>query len=352
MRSFLFFLLFLFCFSVFSSEWVENTYDVVKVPDSQAYDGGWNFVCVLPDYSELEVSTTGPYLRVFGSNAQEFGSFFSDSSGKFIGDTLCTWHFGGVGSIATVTVRYKSSNSGSDPDPDPDNPDPDNPDPDNPDPDNPDDSEGAWALESTLQNVKTLISDSNTLTKKISTDLASQLLEVLAISSATSNIQSGVDSMKSDVNSIQSDVNSIQSDVNSMKSDVKSIRTDVGRIKDVLSGGESPSSPSRLDRIDVTSSRWETLKKKLLPSYSFFDSMSGPDSYRFSFIFSYPYAPASSSIAAIIDFPIANDASGSINLGSAVVGAFNNFVTVFRSVLLVLMAWCFLKVVIKTLRQW
>ena len=355
MRSFFTFLFLFFCFSVFSvtietnhSTHMYAFFVVEKVPvdirvtkNSIVYyqlrygnSNGWDDALGTPSFPITDSSMIGRTV---------WGNTYSKDEPLEFDLVYCPDTSACSKSICETCLQDYCKNHGShtcfDPD-SPDNPDyPDNPDPDNPDSDNPD-SAGKYALEATLQSVKALIFDSNKY-------LLSQQTSVDVISTLTSKIDSGV-------KSIDTSSKTISSSVSEMKSDLSRIKSDVGSIKQIVTGGDSPSSPSRLESISVTSSPWDRIKQKLLPSYSFFGSISGNDYRSFNFVFAFPFAPGAS-ISYRVDFPFHGDVSGSIGsstLGTSLISSLNNFFTFFRKLLLVLMAWAFLKVILLTLRQW
>ena len=217
------------------------------------------------------------------------------------------------------------------------------------------------SLKSVVESMASDLSSAATDTSSINSVITSIKSDTASIKSDTSSIKSDTASIKSDTTSIKSDTSSIKSDTASIKSDtasinntttvistdVKSLQSDISSIKNTLiQNNPSPTPPTRMDRLPVPSniSALDQIKRKLLPPRLF------PSNAKSQYVFEITLPLTSGQHIYIRNtLPISVESD---YFDSNTASLINDFLSFFRSLFLVLLSWCFVKAVIKTLRQW
>lgn len=185
---------------------------------------------------------------------------------------------------------------------------------------------------------------------------------VETIKNDTSDIKTKVTSIDTHVTSIDTNVSSLDQVLRIIRlylkdniiPDLHQIKEDQKALKDKLTSGDAPAAPQRVTTIAPTSTPIQQIKAKLLPNFSFFDS-SEMKPYEITFSFEFPFAPSFGEHGTTFTLPftgLQNANNGHMLLPQSLCTAFDTFIELFRILLLVLMAWAFLKVCLTVLRQW
>lgn len=193
-----------------------------------------------------------------------------------------------------------------------------------------------------------------TNTGTIASHMATTASNTGTIVTNTGTIATNTGTIATNTGTTASNTGTIASNTTTIKNDVASMKSDLSALKDAITqSNTSPSPPQRLETLPVPSSvpALTTIKNKLFPP-SFFPSSS---KQRFSLVINMP-APSGGYYHLSMDFPMSSTSietqNGTVSLSSEMVTAINGFFSLFRTGLLILLVWCFVKVVIKTLRQW